>query len=318
MADISGFININKNKGWSSHDCVARLRRLLNTKKIGHSGTLDPLATGVLPIAVGRATRLIQYLPSQKAYRATVRFGVTTSTDDLEGEVLSQQSAAHLQQSEVEALLPQFLGTLLQTPPMFSAVQVDGKRLYDLARKGQQVEVPTREVSVRALTVVDWKGRCQTPELVLDVACGPGTYIRSLARDMGVAAGTGATLAGLVRSHSNGFSLDQSLTIDELEETLNGDTFAPLAAGEAVRHLNAISLSPALAKRWCQGQKLALEDPEITAGAGSVEELMEEKPLRVLCEQKFLGIGEIRVSNYGEADAIAHRILAARMVFTPY
>ena len=128
---IHGFINLYKPLSWTSHDCVARVRRVLNTKKVGHGGTLDPLATGVLPLAVGRATRLLQYLPEGKAYRATVRFGVTTSTDDLEGDIVQQKPAAHLTQLAIETVLPKFIGTLNQVPPMYSAIQVEGKRLYD-------------------------------------------------------------------------------------------------------------------------------------------------------------------------------------------
>ena len=342
----SGFINLNKPKHWSSHDCVARVRRLLNTKKVGHGGTLDPLATGVLPIAVGRATRLIQYLRSQKAYRATVRFGLTTTTDDLEGDILTQQGAAHLQLSDIEALLPRFTGMLSQVPPMFSAVQVDGKRLYALARKGQQVQVPEREVMIHQLTVVDWQPSAEateTPELVLDVDCGPGTYIRSLARDLGVAVGTGATLAGLVRTHSNGFELAESMTLDEIETAIAQDTFQPVAAGHSMRHLPAIALPHPLAKRFCMGQKLALADIGLAEGIGLAEDIgladiglatMEADPegtvpasaathipLRILCEQAFLGIGEIRVSNYGEPDSeptgLTHHILAPKRVFAP-
>jgi len=323
MADFSGFINLNKPQGWSSHDCVARTRRLLNTRKVGHGGTLDPLASGVLPIAVGRATRLIQYLPPQKAYRATVRFGVTTSTDDLEGDVLTERSAAHLQLGDIEALLSEFTGALSQRPPMFSAVQVGGKRLYNLARKGQQIEVPMREVRVDQLTVVAWQGG-QAPELVLDIECGPGTYIRSLARDIGAALGTGATLAGLVRSHSNGFDLDNSVTLEKMESAIAEDAFTPLPAKDAVGHLSAIALTPPLAKRWCMGQKLALNEPGITfehhsdsTGLDSLSSEMHEKPLRILCDQTFLGIGDIRLSSYGESEGAVHSILAPRMVFTP-
>lgn len=335
MTDFSGFVNLNKPKGWSSHDCVARLRRLLNTKKIGHSGTLDPLATGVLPIAVGRATRLIQYLPSGKAYRATVRFGVTTSTDDLEGDVLTRNSAEHLRAHDVEALLPQFIGTLSQTPPMFSAVQVDGKRLYDLARKGKQIEVPSREVEIRSLSIAAWR-EGDAPEMVLDVECGPGTYIRSLARDIGAAVGTGATLAGLERTQSNGFEIGESLTLERIEQAIAAQesTFRLSSAAEAVQHLDAIALTSPLAKRWCMGQKLALNEPGISFEGVSFEnsDLREaemesvdletaiaqmQTPFRILCDRTFLGIGEARLSDYGETADTKHAILVPKMVFTP-
>ena len=318
-ADPSGFVNLHKPKRWSSHDCVARVRRLLNTKKVGHGGTLDPLATGVLPIAIGRATRLIQYLPSRKAYRAIVRFGLTTSTDDLEGEVLSQQSAAHLQRRDIETLLPQFTGTLVQTPPMFSAVQVGGKRLYDLARKGQQIDVPTREVKVHKLTTIGWQGEQESPDLVLAVDCGPGTYIRALARDLGAAVGTGATLAGLVRTHSNGFDLEESMTLEALESAIAQQTFSPLSAARAVQHLSAATLSPPLAQRWCMGQKLAIAEADISFEAVALDQKSAQigAPLRIICDQTFLGIGEIQYSDHNEPSHSKHRILVPKMVFTP-
>jgi tRNA pseudouridine55 synthase len=290
---LNGFINLNKPANWTSHDCVARLRRLLNTKKVGHGGTLDPLATGVLPVAVGRATRLLQYLPTRKAYRAVIRFGLSTTTDDLEGEVVSQRGASHLQRSEVENALPQFVGELPQIPPMYSAIQVDGQRLYDLARKGKAVEAPTRQVMIHQLAPVAWQGGEQ-PELVLDVECGPGTYIRSLARDLGGMVGTGATLAQLTRTHSSGFDLADSITLEGLAEAIATHTFTPIPPEKAIQQLSAIALPLSLARRWCLGQKLALSEP----GLEALRELALPWPaLRVLNaeDQTFLGIGELRL-----------------------
>ena len=291
---IHGFINLNKSAGWTSHDCVARVRRLLNTKKVGHGGTLDPLATGVLPIAVGRATKLLQYLPDGKAYQAKIRFGVVTSTDDLEGDIIQLRSADHLERQAVEAVLPQFIGKLAQVPPMYSAVQVAGKRLYDLARQGKAVEVPIRQVVIHSLMLQGWQVGEQ-PELNLDVACGTGTYIRSLARDLGEAMGTGATLAGLVRSHSSGFELSDSITLDELAESVKKGTFAPVPAGKAMVHLEAITLPPQLACRWQLGQKLTVHDvsPYMTP---TLEQAPLLSPVRVITSdtKTFLGIGEFR------------------------
>lgn len=295
-----GFINLNKALSWTSHDCVARVRRLLNTKKVGHGGTLDPLASGVLPIAVGRATRLLPYLPSRKAYRAVIRFGVATTTDDLEGEALTQQSAAHLSRQNVEAVLSQFIGTIEQCPPMYSAIQVDGQRLYNLARKGKTAEVPKRQVTIRQLISRSWTAGEQ-PELTLDVDCGPGTYIRSLARDLGKTVGTGATLAGLCRTHSNGFDLAQSITLEDLEAEIEAETFEPVAAGEVMSHLDAIALPSPLALRWRMGQKLALSDVlptnlNLTEKLTAFDGEPDTYPLRILSAdtQTFLGIGEIR------------------------
>ncbi len=294
---LHGFINLHKPHNWTSHDCVARVRRLLNTQKVGHGGTLDPLATGVLPLAVGKATRLLQYLPEGKAYRAIVRFGLTTSTDDLEGTVVQQRSAAHLQRQQVEALFTQFVGAIAQTPPSYSAVQVDGKRLYDLARKGKAVEAPVRQVVIHQLHSRRWHSGDQ-PELTVDVVCGPGTYIRSLARDLGEAVGTGATLVGLVRSHSNGFDLEESITLEDLATALERETFMPVTAGMVMQHLQAIALPSALARRWCLGQKLALEEVAPYVGTQPIQTFMAV-PIRVLDEttQTFLGIAEFRAGS---------------------
>ena len=326
---ISGFINLHKPADWTSHDCVARLRRLLNTKKIGHGGTLDPKATGVLPVAVGKATRLLQYLPVNKAYRAVVRFGVTTTTDDLEGEVASQQSASHLSEAQVAELLPQFLGAIAQTPPIYSAIQVEGKRLYSLARQGKAVAVPSRQVTIHSLKILDWQSG-DRPELTLEVSCGPGTYIRSLARDLGATAGTGATLSGLVRTHSSGFELSESITLEALAAALEAGMFEPLAAGLAMQHLRAIALPPDLARRWRMGQKLPLSAQMSGQGLAASEPVSASSPsipLRILEAKtlEFLGIGEIAIGIPTVADpadsqseSVAQKVLTCKRVYLSY
>lgn len=252
---VDGFLNLNKPAEHTSHDCVARVRRLLRQKKVGHGGTLDPAATGVLPIALGKATRLLQYLSHRKAYRATVRFGVITATDDLEGEVLHQTPAPELTLAQVEAALPQFQGTIRQIPPAYSAIQVEGKRLYDLARSGQSVEVPERIVEVESIQVLDWRSGA-FPELDLAIACGTGTYIRAIARDLGTVLGSGGTLAALQRTASSGFLLADSLTLEELEAQVEEDCFEPIPPAVAIAHLPEVRLSLSESKRWCQGQAL--------------------------------------------------------------
>lgn len=154
---VQGFLNLNKPFGWTSHDCVARVRKLLRLKRVGHGGTLDPAATGVLPIALGKATRLLPYLPGEKVYQATIRFGVRTTTDDLEGEIINSQPAFGLDLPEVKAALCQFLGKIEQIPPSYSAIQVGGKRLYDLARQGEVVTAPARTVEILQTEVLDWR-----------------------------------------------------------------------------------------------------------------------------------------------------------------
>jgi tRNA pseudouridine55 synthase len=256
---MHGFLNLNKPLGFTSHDGVAKVRRLLQLKRVGHAGTLDPAATGVLPIAFGRATRLLQFLRQDKAYWATVRFGLSTATDDLEGEVLLSQPVSELNLEAVKAALQQFQGVIQQVPPNYSAIQVQGKRLYDLARTGQEIVVSSRQVEVFSIEVRDWRVG-DFPELDLAIACGPGTYIRAIARDLGRALLTGGTLAALTRTNSSGFDLTESLTLEDLESQIQQGTFQPIAPEAGLAHLPAIVLADSVARRWCQGQRISLED----------------------------------------------------------
>jgi tRNA pseudouridine55 synthase len=298
--EVQGFLNLHKPQGLTSHDCVARLRRLLRTKKVGHSGTLDPAAQGVLPIALGRATRLLPYLAAGKAYRAVIRFGCITATDDLEGEILHQQPAPTLALDQVQAALPQFLGEIEQIPPRYSAIQVGGQRLYDLARQGQAVEVPPRQVRVDHIEVLDWQPG-EFPELTVAIACGPGTYIRAIARDLGQVLGPGATLASLLRTHSNGFDLAQSLTLDTVKDLAEAGTLTLLPPDQAMSHLPALNLAEDAAVRWRQGQKLPVGER-----AGQMEVFY-----RVLDESaRFLGIAQIRLRD-GQA------VIVPKMVYEP-
>lgn len=252
---LVGFLNLYKPLDWTSHDCVAKVRRLIQQKKVGHGGTLDPAASGVLPMALGRATRLLQFLPTDKAYRAVIRLGMTTTTDDLEGEVSQSAGASHLTEADAIAVLEGFIGTIEQVPPRYSAVQVQGQRLYDLARQGQSFEVPKRTVTIHHIAPVAWQPG-EFPELTLDVACGSGTYIRSLARDLGEKLGVGGTLAALERTKSSGFALDSSITLEQLEAQLRTGEYAPIAPAIALQHHPRLELSAEWAWRWQQGQKI--------------------------------------------------------------
>ncbi|RZM76536.1 tRNA pseudouridine(55) synthase TruB [Leptolyngbya iicbica] len=252
---VDGFLNLYKPVHWTSHDCVAKVRRLLQQKKVGHGGTLDPAASGVLPMALGRATRLLQFLPSDKAYRAVIRLGMTTTTDDLEGDILQTTSAAHLSQADAIAPLADFIGTIEQLPPRYSAIQVQGQRLYDLARKGQDFDVPKRTVTVHHIEPITWQPG-EFPELTIDITCGAGTYIRSIARDLGNKLGVGGTLAALERTKSSGFTLDSSLPLADLESQLQKGTYQPLPPEIALQHHPRIELSADWARRWQQGQKI--------------------------------------------------------------
>jgi len=278
-----GFLNLNKPKNWTSHDCVAKVRRLLKIRKVGHGGTLDPLATGVLPIAVGKATRLISYLPHRKTYQAKIRFGIQTATDDLVGEILKTCSASGLTLEKITPYLPQFLGIIEQIPPQYSAIQQDGKRLYDLARQGKIVEVPSRRVEIFDIQVLGWQ-EGDFAELDLSIRCGEGTYIRAIARDLGNLLGVGATLAGLIRTESGGMDLKNSITLEELADRLESQDFALTSPQTVLTDLPKIILDTETAQRWCQGQKIAVteRDPSLN------------QPLRVLNQNEILlGIGEI-------------------------
>lgn len=300
-----GFLNLNKPLGLTSHDCVAQVRRLLRLKKVGHGGTLDPAATGVLPMAIGKATRLLQYLSHEKAYRAKIRFGITTTTDDLAGEPLTQVPAPALTLSQVQQVLPQFEGKLAQIPPSYSAIQVGGKRLYDLARAGQAVEAPLRSVEVHRIDVLDWQPG-EFPELEVNIACGAGTYIRSIARDLGAALGVGGTLAALERTASSGFERSSSQTLEELAARIESHTFEPISLTAALQHLPVLTLTEAQSQRWLYGQRIRWNElaavdqfPRFSGG-----------PCRVQQDnQQFLGIGQGTTTETG-------RILLPKLVWT--
>jgi tRNA pseudouridine55 synthase len=274
-----GFINLNKPSGWTSHDCVAKLRKLLQIKRIGHGGTLDPAATGVLPIAVGKATRLLPYLPEKKAYQAKIRFGMLTTTDDLEGEVIHAQGASELTLEQIEAKISQFTGKITQIPPAYSAIQQGGKRLYELARQGKVVDVPSRTVEVHQIDVLGWYPG-QFPELDLGITCGTGTYIRAIARDLGNILQVGGTLAQLTRTLSCGLLLEESLTLTEITTQLEQHRFELIQPALVLPHLPSLILSSELGKRWCQGQKIP-------------QPALINSPLQIWDETGgFLGIGE--------------------------
>lgn len=295
---MQGFLNLNKPTGFTSHDCVAKVRRLLRLKRVGHGGTLDPLATGVLPIALGRATRLLQYMTSDKAYQATIRLGVKTTTDDLEGDIVATASASGLTLETIVPLLQQFQGTIEQIPPMYSAVQVQGKRLYELARAGKTAEIPRRQVEVYQIEVLDWRPG-ELAELDLAIACGAGTYIRSIARDLGEVLKTGGTLASLIRTQSSGFRLENSLSLEELAAQIQAETFTPIPPEAALEHLGKVILSPDDARRWCQGQRIIYQDAS-TDSSANIRRVHHENGT-------FLGITQV-IESDGEV------LLAPKMV----
>ena len=214
---LDGILVVAKPAGPTSHDVVALVRRLAATKRVGHGGTLDPFASGVLPVFLGHATRVAEYhLGDRKAYRATVCFGASSSTDDLEGELTPADGAAPTR-DVVEAALPGLTGTVSQRPPAYSAVKVAGRRAYALARAGETVELAAREVTIHALDIITWDDTDpDRPIAVIEVACSAGTYVRALARDLGQMVGSAAYLGALTRTASGPFALDAATPLDEI------------------------------------------------------------------------------------------------------
>ncbi len=252
-----GFINLDKPVGFTSHDCIAKLRKLLNTRKVGHGGTLDPAATGVLPIAVGKATRLLQFLPQPKAYRARIRLGVTTTTDDLEGEVINRVTDIKLTKDQVINSLNSFVGTIEQVPPIYSAIKRNGKKLYELARKGEEVIVEPRTITISKIELLDIY-QTEFYELEVEINCSAGTYIRAIARDLGEKLEVGGTLAGLIRTESCSMQLQDSVTFADIERQLEQQSFKLIEPSLILNHLDYVTLSKEDSKRWCQGQLIDL------------------------------------------------------------
>lgn len=212
---MKGIININKPQEFTSHDCVAILRRLVGVKRVGHTGTLDPMATGVLPLCVGTATRIIEYLDNdRKEYRCTVELGIHTNTCDIWGEVLERKDADHLTEAEIRAAFDLFSGKISQAPPIYSALKIKGKKLYEYARAGQEVEIKPREIMIYSLDVEEIKGR----QVTFCVTCGKGTYLRSICRDVGSVLGVGGTMTGLVRLASGAFRIEDSVEMEDLRK----------------------------------------------------------------------------------------------------
>lgn len=213
--NLFGFLNVYKPKGMTSHDVVGRLRRVTKIKQIGHTGTLDPFATGVLPICIGKSTRLIEYLEDDKEYLATVQFGKNTDTYDLDGEVVATFDKK-VSEVEVRLGLKSFEGEISQMPPIYSAIKVNGKKLYDYARAGQEVEIKPRTVFISKIELVEFNQEKQEAKLL--VACSKGTYIRSIAYDLGQNLGCGAYLSALERTKAGRFNIENTVRLEDLSE----------------------------------------------------------------------------------------------------
>ena len=249
VAEPFGLINLNKPDGWSSRKAVDHVKGLVKPAKIGHAGTLDPLATGVLILTIGRATRLTPFLHDlSKSYRAEFLLGQTSDTDDIESEVRPCEDSRPLTFSDIEQQLPHFLGQIQQTPPIFSAVKIKGRRAYELARKGKTPEMKPREVEIHRLEIVEF-----SPEsLVLDIDCGTGTYVRSLGRDIAKAAGSCAVMSSLVRTRIGDFHLEDAVSPDAVSQDTLPNVMLPASAG--VGGMTKITCDPSVVEQIRHGR----------------------------------------------------------------
>lgn len=280
---MTGFVFLDKPEGMTSFFAASRLRRIFSMKKIGHTGTLDPMATGVLPVALGGATRFIELIESHdKAYRATFLLGKTTDTLDITGKVLSENEVT-AKKEDVEKALSFFKGEIKQLPPMYSAIKKDGVRLYDLARQGIEIEREERDVTIYSLELVEADE--EKNEYTIDVSCSSGTYIRSLISDIGEKLSSGAVMTALKRTSANGIDIDDCRSLEELEALKEEGALekAVVPVWEFIKYPR-ITVSDSQAKRFKNGGELFLE---------RVKGLSENIFYNVFSpEGKFLGIGE--------------------------
>jgi len=292
---MNGLIVIDKPEGKTSFDVVAEVRRRLKLKKAGHTGTLDPMATGVLPVCLGEATRLAPFiLEGDKTYEATLLLGAATDSQDRTGKIIARAEVPALCRADIEKALQRFRGEIDQTPPMFSAVRVDGRHLYELAREGKEVERQTRRVTVHDFELVE----LASPRLRLKIRCSKGTYVRTLGHDLGEALGCHAHLTALRRTESGGFTLDQSVRLDDLARLSPVEVASRvLTPSQALGFLPAIEIPSELVTRLVQGQRLPIAALKIDPGPDGQRArlLSQEGGLLAVAEWNGGGLQYLRV-----------------------
>ena len=256
---MNGIVIVDKPQGWTSQDVTARLRRVFNTRRIGHGGTLDPMATGVLPVFVGRATRGVEFFEhAEKVYETVLKPGITTDTEDITGTVL-EEKPAHLTEADVHAVLPKFRGEIMQIPPMYSALKVDGRKLYELARAGKEVERKARPITIHELTFLgmDENG------IRLRVHCSKGTYIRTLCKDIGDALGCGGCMAALRRVQAGEYTENEAVPLQELLETENPEKYLR-SVDTMFRNYDAVTLTEKQETRCRNGNSFSVSHADGT------------------------------------------------------
>ncbi|MRN54820.1 tRNA pseudouridine(55) synthase TruB [Paenibacillus monticola] len=293
MSELTGVLAVYKPAGFTSHDVVAKARRILGMKRIGHTGTLDPQVTGVLPLCLGRATRVVEYIQElPKEYVATLRLGLASDTEDMTGTITETVDEVHVTEEEVRAVLGSFRGVISQVPPMYSAVKIDGKRLYELAREGKTVERKSREVEIYEIEMLGMSWSGNYPDITFRALCSKGTYIRTLCVDIGRALGLPGVMVKLERTMSAGIRASHCLTLEEIAFHMEAGTLEAhlIAADEAISHLPRHTVVDEKRKSALQGQRLSSRFvlPEVeSSGHFRLYDLQSE----------FLGIYELEDSG---------------------
>ncbi len=288
---INGILVLDKPAGVTSNRALQQVKRLFNANKAGHTGSLDPFATGVLPICLGEATKFTQFLlDADKGYRFTARFGVATASGDIDGEVVAECDASGLTRAAVEAALPAFRGDILQVPSMYSALKHQGKPLYELARAGVEVERKARPVTIHALELLDFRPG-PTAEADMEILCTKGTYVRTIAEDLGAALQVGAHVTVLRRTLAHPFTLDQAVTMEQLQAMRDAEDFAGLDAllrpmEDAAGELAEVELTADMAWYLRNGQPVMTPEVYRCAAEGDIVRIFTE-------DRDFLGVGEV-------------------------
>lgn len=280
--ELNGIIVINKPKDFTSFDVIAKLRGILHIKRLGHAGTLDPMATGVLPVFVGKATKVCDILPNnEKSYKAGFKFGIKTDTQDITGNVIFAENSC-VTHDELVSQVKMFLGETEQLPPMYSAVSVGGKRLYELAREGKEVERRPRKIFIESIEIAEFDEASQTG--IMEIHCSKGTYVRTIIHDLGEALGTGGVLTSLERTSSSGYDISQSYTLDEIQSLADsgiGIEGIIYPIDSAFKQFESIILNPKHTRLYKNGVKLRLE--QVSAKGGNTYRVYGS-------ENEFLGL----------------------------
>jgi len=295
---MNGIINFHKPQQVTSHDCVALIRRLTGIKRVGHTGTLDPMATGVLPICIGSATRITEYLDQdEKIYRCTMQLGIETDTQDIWGQILRERPVENLSPDRIAEAVFSFQGDVVQIPPKYSALKVNGKRLYEYARKGQEVEIKSRHINISKMVLDNVQGN----QITFTATCSKGTYVRTLCQDIGEKLGCGGTMTGLVRLATGMFRLEDSFTPEALKIMTKEEIEAILVPVDVpLTRFASVVLDEKAARDFTNGKKILLSEAE-TSGIDTVSDFLVSDPkfddssklVRVYYSHEFIGIGRI-------------------------